>query len=216
MTDWTQLVRDRLSATGVNLSDSVIAELAAHLQETYELASSEGIAGQEACKRALREIPDWSVLAGNIHRAQSKGASVNHRTKSLWIPALATFFAANVSLALCQFFGMRPRIMWIGELAMPLYLPWLATLPVCGAFGACLSQRAQGSALARLAAGLSPAFIMLIVMLLVLPVGFALDGLHFLQLVAFGVLLINWVVIPALALILGELLFLHFPGQRSM
>ncbi len=215
MQDWKQLVRDRLKPTGLNLSEPVISELTAHLEETYELAASEGVAEPEAFQRALQEIPDWRVLAQDIDRATSKEASMNHRTKSLWIPALATFFAASVSLALCQFFGMRPRIMWIGELAMPMYLPWLATLPVCGAFGACLSQRAHGSAQARLAAGLSPAFIMLIVMSLVLPVGFLLDGLHFLQLVAFGVLLVNWVVIPALALLLGELPFLHFPGQRS-
>lgn len=52
---------------------------------------------------------------------------------------------------------------------------------------------------------------MLIVMGLILPWGLYMDGLDFLTLVAFGLLLINWVAIPAVALFLGTLPFLHNP-----
>jgi hypothetical protein len=60
---------------------------------------------------------------------------------------------------------------------------------------------------------------MLIVMLLILPSGLALDGLHFFILVSFGLGLANWVALPALALLIGAAPFLHEPPaletQRS-
>ena len=132
---------------------------------------------------------------------------MNHRTRSLWLPALITLLGASVSLAVMQFLGMQPRLAWIGRLAMTFYWPWLATLPFLGAFGAYLSQRAQGATRARLAAGLSPALVMLIVMCLILPWGLAIDGLDFFRLVAFGLGLANWVVLPGVALLVGALPF---------
>jgi hypothetical protein len=140
---------------------------------------------------------------------------LSQRTRSLWLPALTTFFGVSVSLMVCQFLGMHPRIVWVGKVAMWFYWPWLATLPVFGALGARLSQRAHGPAPARLAAGLSPALIMLTVMLLILPWGLAIDGFHFFQLVAFGLGLLNWVAIPGAALLLGTLPFLQKePGSE--
>lgn len=87
---------------------------------------------------------------------------------------------------LCEFFGMRPHLVWVGRDALSFYWPWLATLPLFGAVGACLSLRARGLVSARMAAALSPALVMLMVMLLILPWRLAIDGLHFLQLVSFG------------------------------
>lgn len=209
MQDWTQLVRDRLKQTGVKLSDSVIAELAAHLEEIYQLASSEGLPDAEAFKRAWQEIPDWRALGRDIQRVQSKEDSMNRRTRSLWLPALTSFLGATLSLMLCQCLGMKPHLVWIGEIAMPLYWPWLATLPLFGAAGAYLSRRAHGPTLAQFVASLAPALIMFTVMSLILPLGLAIDGFHFLELVAFGLLVTNWVVIPAVALLVGALPFLY-------
>lgn len=56
---------------------------------------------------------------------------------------------------------------------------------------------------------------MLITMCLVLPWGLALDGLHFLQLVSFGLGLINGVAIPGVALLLGAAPFLKKPNLRQ-
>lgn len=140
---------------------------------------------------------------------------MNYRTRSLWLPALVTFLGASVSLMLCQLLGMQPHIVWFERLAVSFYIPWLATLPLFGAAGAWLSRRAQGSMSMRFAAGISPGLIILIVMLLLLPWGLALDGLHFLQLVSFGLALITWVLIPAMALSLGVLPFLK-PCARSL
>ena len=137
---------------------------------------------------------------------------MNYRTKALWLPALATFLGASLSLMLCQLSGIRPRILWFeGHAAVWFYWPWLLTLPIFGAAGAHLSLRAHGPVSARIAAGLSPALIMLTVMLLLLPFGLAIDGFHFFRLVGFGLLLIGWVALPALALLLGAAPFLREP-----
>jgi len=142
--------------------------------------------------------------------AATEARHLNQRTRSLWLPALTTFFGASLSLMLCQLSGMRPHILWVGEHAVVwFYWPWLLTLPIFGAAGARLSQRAHGPVVARVAAGLSPSLIMLTAMLLILPFGFAIDGFHFFQLVGFGLLLIGWVAIPALALLIGAAPFLR-------
>ena len=139
---------------------------------------------------------------------------MNNRTKSLWLPALITLLGASVSLMFAQLFGMQPRVVWIGKMGMTLYWPWLGTLPIFGAVGAYLSQRAEGAVRARLAAGLAPALVMLIVMGLVLPWGLAIDGWAFIRLVGFGLGLVNWVALPGIALLVGALPFLS-SGQKS-
>lgn len=208
MWNWSQIVRERLRTAGLSFSDSIIAELSAHLEESYEAAQTGGKSEAQAFALALQEIPDGRVLAREIHHAQSREGRMNYRTRSLWLPALVTFLGASVSLMLCQLLGMQPHIVWFERLAVSFYIPWLATLPLFGAAGAWLSRRAQGSMSMRFAAGISPGLIILIVMLLPLPWGLALDGLHFLQLVSFGLALITWVLIPAMALSLGVLPFL--------
>ena len=134
---------------------------------------------------------------------------MNHRTKSLWLPALLTLLGASVSLMVAQFLGLRPRLVWFHGMGITLYWPWLAGLPLFGAMGAYLSQRARGPLRARIAAGLSPALVMLTVMLLILPWGLAIDGIHFLSLIGFGLGLANWVGLPAIALLIGAAPFLR-------
>jgi len=211
MPDWNQIVRERLAATTLKIADreDVCAELAAHLEETYENSRAKGLPAQAAFERSMQEVDDWRALTREIRRTKSEDGLMNYRTKTLWLPALVTFLGASVSLMLCQFFGTQPRIVWVGHDAIWFYWPWLATLPIFGAVGACLSQRAQGPTAVRLAAGLSPALTMLTVMSLVLPFGVAIDGFHFFQLVSFGLGLVNWVAIPAFALLVGELPFLR-------
>jgi hypothetical protein len=140
---------------------------------------------------------------------------MNHRTKSLWLPALMTLLGASSSLAVSQFLGARPHLVWVGNVALSFYWAWLVTLPIFGAVGAGLSRRAHASAAARLAAGVAPALVMLIVMGWVLPWGLATDGLHFFRLVSFGLGLINWVAIPAVALLMGVVPFLHQAGPKA-
>ena len=137
---------------------------------------------------------------------------MNNRTKSLWLPALMTLLGASASLALFQYIGVRPHLVWVGNVALSFYWAWLSTLPILAAVGAYLSRRAQASPWARLAAGLAPALVMLIVMCLILPWGLAIDGIHFFRLVSFGLGLINGVAIPAVALLVGVVPFLARAG----
>ena len=139
---------------------------------------------------------------------------MNNRTKSLWLPALMTLLGASTSLALFQYLGARPHLVWVGNAALTFYWAWLATLPIFGAMGAYLSRRAQSSAWARLAAGVAPALVMLIVMCLILPWGLAIDGIHFFRLVSFGLGLTNWVAIPSVALLVGAVPFLDQAGSE--
>jgi hypothetical protein len=210
MPDWNKLVEERL--TTLNLPPSgkqaVVAELALHLEEAYQQARAIGMSEDSASHVALRQVGDWRALARNIRRAKSEEVAMNKRTKSLWLPALMTVLGANASLALQQYLGARPHLVWVGNVALSFYWAWLATLPMFGAVGAYLSRRAQSSAWARLAAGVAPALVMLMVMGLLLPWGLAIDGIHFFRLVSFAMGLTNWVAIPALALLVGVAPFL--------
>ena len=68
---------------------------------------------------------------------------MNNRTRSLWLPAMANLIVAPGLLMILQKLAVQPRVLWIGDMAMVLYLPWLVTLPIFGAFGAFLAKRAQ-------------------------------------------------------------------------
>lgn len=205
MPDWNVFVRRGL---GPGADEDVVSELAMHLEEVYEQARARGFDETSSIEFASQEVENWRVLESAIRRAKSEENMMNHRTRSLWLPALATFFGASVSLALCQFFGLKPHMVWVGRMGISLDWLWLVTLPIFGAAGAHLSRRANGPVLARLAAGLFPSIIMLIVMFVVLPWGLVIDGFDFFRLVGFGLGVVNWVVIPAIALLLGALPFL--------
>jgi hypothetical protein len=220
MPDWKKIVSENMSALNLpsGAREEVIAELALHMEETYESVRARGLSNSAAMEQTLQEVGNWRALAENIRRAKSEEDPMNHRTKSLWLPTLLTLLAASVSLMATQFLGVQPRLVWIHGMGVTLYWPWLAGLPLCGALGAYLSQRARGPLRARLTAGLSPALIMLIVMLLILPLGLAIDGLHFFIVVGFGLAIANWVALPAVALLLGAGPFLRespTPATRS-
>lgn len=134
---------------------------------------------------------------------------MNKRTSTLWVPAVLSLLGASLLLMLVERLGFQPREVWVGRFAMSFYWSWLIALPLFGALGAYLSQRSHGSIAARLAAGLAPALAVLAVMSLILPWGLAIDGFRFFRLVGFAVGLANWVVIPAVALLIGAAPFLR-------
>ena len=217
MPEWKQIVDKHLGWCGFNgeARSEVIAELAAHLEESYDEARSRSLSEEAAVNFALQEAGDWRVLAVKICRARSEGGPMNRRTKTLWFPAVLSLLGASLLLMVLERLGFQPREVWVGGFAMSLYWHWLIGLPLFGALGAYLSQRAQGSIVARLAAGLSPALVMLAVMSLILPWGLAIDGFHYFRLVAFGVGVTNWVVIPAMALAIGTAPFLRESAQAA-
>lgn len=216
MPDWIKIVRERLQPCSLSPKnrEDVVTELAAHLEETCEQARSAGLTPSAALEQTLQEVDNWSVLAKKIQRAKTKENPVNHRTKTLWIPGLASLFGASLLMAVMQWIGIRPRLLWFGHMAMTLYWPWLCSLPVFGALGAYLSQRGGGETPTRLAAASFPALWLLLFSVLIMPLEMAHQG----HLYAFGYFLAvtNWVVIPCLALLLGALPFLRkFPLVKA-
>jgi len=215
MENWEHRVREQLKSCtrSGEIHDDVIVELAVHLEEIYQDALSRGLNEIAAFEITQQEVDDWRRLAAEICRTRSKGDSMNYRTRSLWLPAMITLLGASLSLTVTQLLGLRPQLVWIDRVGFEIYWPWLLSLPIFGAVGAHLSRRALGATQARLAAGLAPALVMLITMCLILPWGFALDGLSFFRLVHFGIGLADWVVLPGLALLAGAAPFLGPSGQ---
>ena len=216
MRDWRQLVQERLARVKLpaGVKEEVVAELAAHLEEAYEEARLRGFAEEAAAQLALQEVEDWGVLAAEICRARAEEDGMNNRTKSLWLPAMVNLIVAPGVLMILQKLGVQPRVVWIGNMAMVFYFPWLITLPLFGALGAMLAKRAQGSTWYRLAAGLAPALAMLGMFVLVLPVSFALGTAHpsGFPWVYLALTMLVWVGLPAGALMVGALPFMS--GRR--
>jgi len=212
MHDWQRFVKENLVSAGVQeVLPEVVTELADHLEELYDEARSQGISESAAFHKALQEVRDWRVLAKEIRRTKSEENRMNQRTRSLWIPGMVSLLGSNAVLMILQCVGFQPRLLWVGHVGMQFYWHWLAALPLFGALGAFLSQRAQGSLRVRLAAGLSPALVLLATLCLILPWGLALHGFSFFRMVRFGIGVTNWVLLPALSLLVGVIPFLREP-----
>lgn len=220
MRDWNVLVRERLNGRGLTdaQQDEVAAELAAHLEDLYEHERNLGATEAEAIFRALNEVDNWRQLSRNISRARKPEGQMNYRTRSLWLPGLATLTVAMGALTIINRFNLQPRIYWYGSLPVgQVYLPWLAILPIIGGFGAYLSRLANGNLKARLAAASFPA---LVLFALFCP-GIAATAVfehhlnwHVLP-VAFAGMVFSWVVLPGVALTLGALPFLRDAASQE-
>jgi hypothetical protein len=164
MPDWKVLVRERCEG----LEESVITELAGHLEDSIEEFRAQGLCKSEAIQRSLEQVNDWPGLSGKIHRAKYQEGMMNTRTKTLWLPALVSLTTAMVFLMISTNLALQPGFLTGHFLNLhtsttstdyPLvaYLPWVIALPFCGAAGAYLSRRGGGQRRARLVAGLFPA-----------------------------------------------------------
>jgi hypothetical protein len=218
MVDWPKIVREHLQAGNLLSGDlrEVTLELAFHLEETYEEACSRGLTEEHAMELALREVPDWQMLAEDIEHAKCKEDPMNRRTKTLWVPGMASLLGASLFMALLQWVGVRPRLIWVdAHMAMTFYWPWLASLPIFGAVGAYLSRRAGGEIRTRLAAGLSPVWWLFLLSIALFPMEMLHQGYHLPELRYYVLGMANWVAIPAFALLIGELPFLRAQQRAS-
>jgi hypothetical protein len=114
MHDWQQIVGARWRSCSLPAAHrkEVISELGAHLEEVYETARLHPLNETEAFQLALQEAGNWDVLSKNICRAAlSKEQLMNHRAKSLWLPALASFSAASLFLLVLTRVSMEPRLL---------------------------------------------------------------------------------------------------------
>jgi hypothetical protein len=222
--DWDKKVRERMAPLNLpaNSKGEVVAELAAHLAETYDAARTHSLVHDAAVELTLQEVRDWRVLANEISRAKSEENFMTNRTRTLWLPAAANLLAAMLLLMMMQKLGVQPRLLWVnviaGKFALVFYFAWLIVLPCFGAAGAYLSRLAQGGTFARLISGLSPALVLIALICLIGPWGLLIDGLSIYRLVLIAGGLLTWGVLPACALLIGALPFLrqNTPSKSSV
>src|SRR5258708_951419 len=224
MPDWQKLVRHRLSGLALNAEekDEVHAELAAHLEESHESLRAKCLSEQAAMQQTLRQVTDWQDLGQRIQTARTKENIMSNRVKQFWLPSLLTLLLSMGLLALIQIFGPNPWMVgrhsgW--SLVAPVvvvYTPWLASLPLIGAMGAYLSNRAGGSQRAVFSSIVFPVLPYLVFFLAALPV-MAVFNEHLAHNIMFGALFVGlfaWVLAPGAALLAGGLLAQIFLSRR--
>jgi len=134
----------------------------------------------------------------------------NDRIKRLWLSVTVTWLGAMLSLMVVDR-ADHPSLVLRRPIPVTFSLPWLATLILVGAAGAYLAQRADAPRKTRLVVATSPALLLGIVMLLLLPWRVTVDGYPW-AFTFFALDVENCVVVPGLALLLGASPFLR---QRS-
>jgi hypothetical protein len=224
MPEWRQIVRKRLEGLTLDAAEreEVHAELAAHLEETYEALLREGMLESDAIHRALSLAGDWQNLRRRIQNARTMENIMTNRVKQFWFPALFTLLLSMGLLMLIQVFGPNPWTVsrksgW--SLVAPMavvYLPWLLSLPVIGAMGAYLSSRAGGSRRAVFSSIVFPVLPYLAFFLVAFPVMAIFNDrlAHNIMSGALFLGLFAWVVAPGAALLAGGLLAHLFLSRR--
>jgi hypothetical protein len=112
MPDWHKLVRQRLPGLALDPAerDEVHAELAAHLEESYEGFRKQGLPEREAVRRTLGQVSGWKNLQRKIYAAKNGGHLMQKRLHQLWIPGFLTLILSMLFLAAFQILGFQPRI----------------------------------------------------------------------------------------------------------
>ncbi len=226
MPDWKAVVISNLKGIELDASahKEVVAELAGHLEDRYQELLTQGVIEADAHRLTLDETPDWPTLVEDITRSKRKEDPMNRRSKILWLPGLVAFGTASILLMILQRLtvlrptlllalertvGFRPTFWWKDQVDV-IYLYWWILLPLCGAAGAYLSRRAGGTRFACIAASLFPSIVMLGIFCFVLPVSLVIDKNTVVRHhpIYFVLAMVNWTMVPGLALILGALPFL--------
>jgi hypothetical protein len=209
--DWNRFIDERLSDLNLpsDAKAQVIAELAAHLEDSEEASDP------------VLDAVSWPELKLAIEYAKHGEETMNHRTKSLWLPgfvsligAVLFMFAEEIVLAHDSSFYFMDRSLRPSQLISGLpfwfYLGWLFALVLCGALGAFVSQRNGGTRAARMVAGAFPALVMFLLCGLVIPVSalFERNDYVFRHPAGLALGILIWAAGPGLALLLGASPFL--------
>ncbi len=219
MADWQKVVRQNLAGLRLDAAekDEVHAELAAHLEETYESLRAEGLADPEAIRRTLLQVADWRDLQRRIVIAKKTENPMQNRLHQLWIPGFLTLTLSTIFLMTLQKHGYQPRIVsWNGPDTILLYVPWLLSLPLFGGLGAYLSQRAGSSESRVLLASIFPVLSLAACLFVILPVSFIVDTHveHRIRMASFLRSFFEWVLVPGAALLAGGLPVQFFLSRR--
>lgn len=220
MPDWQALVRQRLAGLAFEDAekDEVHAELAGHLEETYEALFKEGVDEPTAVRRALSEFSNWQDLQQRIYSARKGKDSMTNRVTQLWLPGLLSFGLSMVLLELAQKFGPRPIILDLdkGTPILMFYISWLLILPLAGAMGAFLSRRNGGSVRMVLVSSIFPVLPFAVVFMIAIPIGLMINHslAHHIVTAAYFSLSVGWVLAPGIALFVGGLLIQLLNSRR--
>src|SRR6266849_216015 len=223
MPDWQELVRQRLSSLALDAEekDEVQVELAAHLEESYEVFCKEGLPEKEAVYRTFEQVVDWRDLQRRIFIAKRSGHSMQKRLHQLWIPGFLTLTLSMVFLVMLQKLGFHARMVSWRDSDILFYVPWLLSLPFFGALAAYISSRAGGSRGTMLLASVFPALALTAAFLLMFPIGLIIERIIGSQgdfSIVATVLLrdgIGWILVPGAAFLAGGLLVHLLFSRRS-
>lgn len=150
---------------------------------------------------------------------------MNHRTKTLWLPALISLTAAMIFMMVSTLIALQPQFLaglFVNvhtttpstNYPVAAYIPWLLLLPFCGAAGAYLSRRAGGQCSARLSAGLFPWLALFGLIGFLTLIGQIVPFQHEWVRFVTGLLLVS--VPPGIALFLGVIPFLKESRSRIL
>jgi hypothetical protein len=214
MRDWEDLVRQHLSGLALDAEEKneVQMELAAHLEESYELFCKEGLPEKEAVRRSSEQVTNWQDLQRRILIAKRSGHPIQKRTHQLWIPGFLTMALSIVFLVALQKLGFNARMVSWRDSDIFFNAPWLVSLPFLGAFGAYISSRAGGSRGTVLLASIFPSLALTLTFLLMFPIDFIVERIIGSQVdfrvVAASLLRdgIDWILVPGAALLAGGVL----------
>jgi len=146
----------------------------------------------------------WSRLSTRTKKNMNTHA-MNSRTRTFWVPALVSLTAAMSCLTISTLCGLEPRFVARGWATYVVYIPWLMSLPLCGAAGAYLSRRAGGERLALLAAALFPVIAMTSLVGFLTVIGKFVYAKP--QWVYFSMAVLFGSILPGMALFLGAVPF---------
>ena len=223
MRDWREFVRERLAGLALERveKEEVHEELAAHLEESYELLCKRGLHEEEAAHRAVEQVSDWQDLGLKIFAAKRREHPMKKRAHQFWIPGFLTMILSMIFLNMFLELGFHPRIVLSDTNSVLLYGPWLASLPFFGALGAYVSFRAGASRTILLLASVFPVLALTLAFLLMFPIGWIYQQIIGRQ-NDFGGLAaamlrdgISWILVPGAALLMGGLLVQLLFGARA-
>ncbi|HLZ52143.1 MAG TPA: permease prefix domain 1-containing protein [Candidatus Acidoferrum sp.] len=215
MHNWEELVRQRLAGLDLDAAEKeeVQAEVAAHLEESYEALLKEGVTEPAAVQRALSQVTNWRDLQRRIFIAKRKGHFMKKRVYQLWIPGFLTLILSVVLQMMLQRLGFRVRIVGSGPNAILFYVPWLAGLPFFGALGAYLSSRAGGSRGTMVLASVFPVLALAGAFLLLFPIDVVVKWIIGSKVDSFAIVATTilrdgtgWLLLPGASLLAGGLL----------